>query len=473
LRAEQQRGNFMDRRTAIRHIASSPLLASGLLASRRVLGQQSTPGPFRLATFAADITPPIGSPLCGGWIKPVQSIEDPLQALGIVLLGGEKPIVLCALDWVETNNSAYEAWRVALAAAAGTDPNHVAVQCVHPHDSPWANLDAHELARQADASLHLMHPEAFQLAVTNTAQALRQSLAQARPVTHLGTGQARVQEVASARRVLGPEGTVVHSRTSTCFDAEARALPEGTIDPFLKTLSFWNEAQPVAALHYYATHPMSRYGQGQVSSDFCGLARDRRREEQSDVFQVYFTGCAGDVTAGKYNDGSEGMREVLTDRIHAAMVSAWEATLREPLTAPRWSVEPVSFQPRPEPMFAPESLRATLADGNAAPAARLKAAIILSWLNRIDQPIDISCLRIGKTSVLHLPGEPFIHYQLLAQRQQPDGFVCVAGYGDGGTGYLPRQVSFDEGGYEPTMCFVARDSETLLTTAIERLLAST
>ncbi len=34
------------------------------------------------------------------------------------------------------------------------------------------------------------------------------------------------------------------------------------------------------------------------------------------------------------------------------------------------------------------------------------------------------------------PGEPFIEYQLFAQAESSDKFVCVAGYGDGGMGYL-------------------------------------
>lgn len=463
----------MDRRTAIKHLFSTPLLASGLLKSHRAFGSQAESAPFHVATFAADITPPVGSPLCGGWIMPEQVVDDPLRALGIVLLGGSKPIVLCALDWVETNNSAYDIWREALAAAAGTDASHVAVQCVHPHDTPWANLEAHELAQRADSKLHLMHPESFHEAVRNTAQALKQSLTKAQPVTHLGVGQARVDKIACARRVLGPNGKVLYTRTSTCTDPKARAFPEGVIDPYLKTISLWNDRKPVVALHYYATHPMSRYGKGRVSSDFCGLARDRREQELPGVFNVYFTGCAGDVTAGKYNDGSDGMRQTLTDRIHAAMDAAWDSSKLEPLVAPQWSVEKVTFHPRSEPAFGTASLRAALSDSSAPPVTRLKAAIVLTWLDRVDKPVEISCLRIGRTSVLHLPGEPFVHYQLLAQRQRPDEFVCVAGYGDGGMGYIPRQASFAEGGYEPTMSFIDSDCESLLTSAITSLLAAT
>ena len=40
--------------------------------------------PLRLATFRADVTPPIGAPLCGGLVKPVAGVSEPLLALGAV-----------------------------------------------------------------------------------------------------------------------------------------------------------------------------------------------------------------------------------------------------------------------------------------------------------------------------------------------------------------------------------------------------
>ncbi|MCU0872069.1 MAG: hypothetical protein MUE50_06965, partial [Pirellulaceae bacterium] len=43
--------------------------------------------PFRLATFRCDVTPPLGHSCCGGWITPVTAVDDPLEAIGFVLLG--------------------------------------------------------------------------------------------------------------------------------------------------------------------------------------------------------------------------------------------------------------------------------------------------------------------------------------------------------------------------------------------------
>src|SRR6478672_1397082 len=256
-----------------------------------------------LSTFSCDVTPPLGHPLCGGWIEPARAVDDPLRALGVVLLGQGKPVVLCVFDWTALRNEAHLAVRQALADAAHTTLDHVTVHAVHPHNAPFADVVAQKLLDEAKGppSLDLKF---FDKVVKDVAAACRDSLAKAKRFTHIGVGSATVQEVASNRRVLGPDGKVKFTRTSATTNKEARDAPEGLIDAALRTLSFWDGAAPKAALHFYATHPMSYYGDGRVSADFCGLARQKRQDDDPAVFQVYFNGCAGNVTAGKYNDGA-------------------------------------------------------------------------------------------------------------------------------------------------------------------------
>src|SRR4051794_5473909 len=341
---------------------------------------------LHLASFGSDVTPPPGHPLCGGWIEPVRGVDDPLRALGVVLLGPSAPVVLCAVDWCGLRNDAHLAWRRALARAAHTTPERVAVHCVHPHNAPFADLEAQRLLEAVPGAPPSLDLKFFDRAVRRTAAALEAGLKKTAPLTHLGVGQARVEQVASNRRILGPDHRVKYTRSSATRDARVRAEPEGLIDPWLKTLSFWDGDRPLAALHYYATHPMSYYGDGRVSADFCGLAR-QKRAAQTHVFQAYFTGCAGNVTAGKYNDGSRENRALLRDRIHAAMTEAWKATRRHALTTWEWRVEPVKFSPRKEKSFGAEESRKALQDSKASKARRCNAAFQLSWLERVDRPI--------------------------------------------------------------------------------------
>ncbi len=426
--------------------------------------------PFHLATFSCDITPPPGHPLCGGWIEPVRAVDDPLRALGVVLLGMGQPVVLCALDWCGVRNDANRTWRQALAEATHTVPENVAVHCVHQHNAPFADTGAERLIEKAPMPPLSLDLKFFAQAVRRTADAAAACLARTLPFTHVGIGQAKVEQVASSRRIVGPDGKVKFIRYSATKDPKIRAEPEGLIDPWLKTLSFWQENRPLVALNYYATHPMSYYGDGRVSSDFCGLARQKRQEEESQLFEVYFNGCAGNITAGKYNDGSHANRPVLRDRIYEAMRAAWRTTRRHPVRGWQWRVEPVKLPPRTEPSFGAEASRKVLADARQPKATRGNAAFQLAWLQRQGRPIDLTCLDLGAALVLHLPGEPFIEYQLYAQSLRKDAFVCVAGYGDGGPGYIPTAAAYLEGGYEPTVALAGPPSEAILHRAMARLL---
>ena len=229
---------------------------------------------YGIAPFRFDVTPPENHPLCGGWITPVRQVADSLEAIGFVLLSSEKPIVICAVDWTGILNEAHVAWRRALAEAAGTTPDRVAVQCVHQHDAPFACVASEKLIARQNAGLTVLDLEFFQTCLDRGKNAVREALPQVKSLTHIATGQAKIDRVASNRRVdLTPDGKVRRMRGSSCRVPELIAMPEGSIDPQLKTVAFYSGEQKVVACHYYATHPMSHYGRGEVSSDFVGLAR--------------------------------------------------------------------------------------------------------------------------------------------------------------------------------------------------------
>lgn len=394
---------------------------------------------FRLSTFAADVTVPEGHGMMGGaWLS--RSVADPLEAIGVVLSGGADfpPVVLVAVDWCEIRNDAYSRWREALAAAAGTTPDRVLVASVHQHDAPVADLAAEKILRDNRCAGTVCDPDFHETAVQRVAAALRNSLDDAQPITHFGTGQARVERIASNRRYELPGGGIAFDRTSSTRNRFAAAAPEGTIDPWLKTLSFWNGAQPLAALSVYAVHPMSHYGQGEVSADFPGLARRIRQAETPGTRQIYFSGCSGNVTAGKFNDGSPQNRPVLAERLANAMREAWDATERRPLDTATFRSVPFRLEPRNDPGFTADELMAALAP-DRKPFAQCLAAMGLSWRTRTEAGhlLDLPILDLGHAAFLVLPGEAYVEYQLAAQKMRPDGFVLVSGYGECATGYIP------------------------------------
>jgi hypothetical protein len=238
----------------------------------------------------------------------------------------------------------------------------------------------------------------------------------------------------------------------------------------LKTITLARGDKPLVRLHYYATHPQSFYGDPRASYDFPGIARETLQEKEG-VFQIYFTGCGGDVTAGKYNDGSPRARDELAARLLAGMEASVAATRYVPASRIEWRTAAVSLPLRTDPGYTLAESRARMANPKLAASTRIYAgAMRIAFAQRIDEPIQLSSLGIGSVRILHLPGESMVEFQLYAQELLPDCFVAVAAYGDCGTGYICTEQAFAEGGYEPTDSLVAPQSEALLKAAIRRLL---
>jgi hypothetical protein len=424
---------------------------------------------LRVATFRCDVTPPLGQPMFS--CDPLRKVEQPLLAKGIVLEAGADRYVLCAVDWCELCNGGYDSMRGKIAAAAGTTLSHVALQTVHQHTAPLVDTDAQKLLADANAAkgIHL-DPAVFDEIEQRVAAAAKQSLDNFQPFDQIGTSQAKVDRVASSRRCRDKAGNIRPRFSSGGSDPVMRALPEGTIDPYLKTITLAQSGKPLVRLHYYATHPQSRYGDGRASSDFVGDAREAL-EAQEHVFQVYFNGCGGDITVGKYNDGSRKDREGLASRLLAGMKASVDATKLAPAGAIQWRTSPLQLLSRTDSGFGIEDCLTRMKDPKTPPVIRLYAAALrVAFHQRSSRPIELTSLQIGKVHIVHLPGEPLIAFQFYAQKLKPEDFVAVAGYGDCGTGYICPAETYREGGYEPTDSNVKPESEALVKKALAALL---
>jgi hypothetical protein len=225
-------------------------------------------------------------------------------------------------------------------------------------------------------------------------------------------------------------------------------------------------------LHYYATHPQSYFHDPRVTYDFPGMAREEL-EKKEGVFQVYFTGCAGDILVGKYNDGTPATRAKFAGRLLAGMEGAIAATRWAPAESIGWRSSEVKLPLYAGPGRTPAENRARMADPKEDAATRLEfAAMFVAFADRLDRPLPLSSLQIGRVHILDLPGECFVDYQLFAQRAAPGDFVAVAAYSDLGPGYICTDKAFEEGGYEPTDTGVGPGSEPLLKAAILNLLGA-
>jgi hypothetical protein len=451
--------------------------AAGVLATlvgAAAAACRAAPAEVRVACFDVDATPPLGAPMAYDPVRRLDAMT--LRCRGIVLQGAGDPIVVCAIDWIGIANAAHDAFRDGLAEAAGTRRERVAVHALHQHDAPGCDFTAERIVRELGVGGYERFDGRFpREVIRRAAEALRAALPDAQPATHYAWGAAAVREVASNRRILGPDGTVRTMRYSSAPEPELRAAPEGVIDPEASLLSFWNDKQPLAVLSYYACHPQSYYRTGVPSPDFPGIARWIRGQDVPAALHVHFNGAGGNLAAGKYNDGNPENRLLLAQRLAEGMRDAWRGSVRRPLRAADlgWEVRAVQLP------IAPHLQRETLrtAVKTEAPRGHIARIDQLAWLERCaaGTSLDVACLRVGDVRVLHMPGELFVEYQLAAKALRPDLHVAMAAYGDYGPGYIGTHAAYAQGGYEtgPNASSVAPSVEGVLHDAMTQLLAPT
>ena len=236
----------------------------------------------------------------------------------------------------------------------------------------------------------------------------------------------------------------------------------------MRVISFWNGDRPLAALNYYASHPQVAFGKGIPTPEFVGLARERRQKETG-AFQVYFTGAGGNVTLGKYNDGTERARQEFADRMQDAMRRAWTATARSPLTPAdvEWRTADISL-PAKYGAFKDEAL-AVAADTKRPANERVAAIGKYVRAKALEDGTTLVALKLGPAYSVHIPGEAFVQYQLGTQAIRPNDFVAVAAYAEG-FGYIGNRDAYGEGGYEITISATTLAAEKVIMDGVRKLL---
>ena len=89
----------------------------------------------RAAACAGDVTPRRGRNIPS--LKPMEVIDRPLLAKGIVLDDGRRRYILCAIDWCEICNSTYALFCRKIAKGAGTDPRGSRCMRTTSRPHPW------------------------------------------------------------------------------------------------------------------------------------------------------------------------------------------------------------------------------------------------------------------------------------------------------------------------------------------------
>jgi len=435
------------------------LAISGQRVSIAEDGNQSSTD-LKIVTFQVDVTPPIGEPLA---YVPNDKAETPIYVSGVVLDDGTTRAVWVSCDYIYICGESYVKWTEMIAKQAGTVTKNVFLHSVHQHDSiRWAPEYNPKEGEDGPLVVSLQYCEK---SLKDVADAI--AIAVSGPWQSVGrllTGEIRLAGLAANRRLVDENGKFAFTRYSGKNPPALQAWPVGKIDPILRTVCFENtEGRRSVALHFYATHPMAAYMRNMVSTDVPGRAlRHVAENDDSVALNIYFTGCGGDITFGKYNPGGAPAIELLGQRLGDGILRNLQQLEEQPIGP--LTVKRVAF----EVPFNPALQLASEYKGEQAQERRY-------FLETKDLWRQSSIARLSIGTKVHLfsftLAEVFVDYQLYAQSLIPEHFLGTAAYGNGVYWYIPTRAAFEEeGGYETSdlACVVTPEIDEVLRNAIRQ-----
>ena len=152
------------------------------------------------------------------------------------------------------------------------------------------------------------------------------------------------------------------------------------------------------------------------------------------------------------------------------MMKSEASLIKKPVKSIEWKTR--KFLPPLNPAFNETALVQEISKKSNRIVARNRRAYTVAFIRRIQKqiPILLSALQINDISILHLPGECFVEYQLRAQAQASDQFVACTAYGDGGPWYIPTRQAYPQGGYAVSVAWCAAETDQILSAGIQSLL---
>jgi hypothetical protein len=398
--------------------------------------------------FKLDVTPETGFPIAYGINE---ETDSKIYIRGLVIDDSKERIVLLSCDFIYIWGSAYNYMKRNIARAAGISASNVFLHSIHQHDSVNIAPDLNP-AYKKYIGMEITPLDYYKRINDDLAEAVAEAVENMIPVNKVATAERRIGGLASNRRLLDDNGKVYTTRWSMCHDPELQSQPVGLIDPSLRSIAFFGEnGKALAVMHFYASHPMTAYNRNKCGSDVPGVALDYVAEHYDPkTMQLYFTGCGGNITFGKYSlENKEASLKLLGERLGKELLKNCQSL--ETRKVGDISLKSTIFELPLKPELNEKDLTAKLAKAEN-PREAVLLSTRLEMVRNWDKwkMLNISKLSIGEdVHILSFPSETVVEYQLYAQSLVPEKFLACAAYACSSYGYIPTAKMYEEGGYEP------------------------
>jgi len=231
-----------------------------------------------------DITPAVGTELCGHFRPDLKSIgiHSNLYAKALVLDDGENRVVLVSCDLLGVTSTLVASARKRIEEMTGIKGENVMISCTHTHSGP-GSMPCRVIGRSDETYQDQL--------VKKIAGAVYLALGNMREAgIGLGVG---FEDLAASRRVKWPDGSIR-------FDwLDPNTPPKEEIDKELKVLTVRGMRRgTIAVAINFACHPVTIGGRAfnLISSDFPGVATDLiEKVKGGGTIALFFNGAYADT----------------------------------------------------------------------------------------------------------------------------------------------------------------------------------
>ena len=444
-----------------------------------------------------ELSPPLGLQMLGMPGTPrAEDVVWPLHGRVMVLEINDTRVALVSLDLLGLNSDTVAEWRDAISHASGIPASHILIGCSHTHRAPSPFRDATDDSAQA-ASFITAARERVAAAAAEAVAALQ--------TAELLSAEAQAPGVGFNRRPMYANGEVgTHGWT---WLPDFSGMEDTPDDAVRLLMARTPNGAPLGGVIDFSCHPTAMGHDPVYSADYPGVLTEAMEARHGGIWG-FLLGAAGDTSTpdpSSHDDESgfgvahttrmgesladtadRAIAAARTEPAHAISVASTHVAVRQRLATPelvelaRWYLEE-----RPADLDEVEFSRKlsghdfTFADGKQVGNERHAQEMLRMWEwqqgpnAQLVEQLEVQVIAIGDTAIVGLPGEIFTEFGRQIIAASPFAFTMVVSIANGSHGYIPTQVAFSHGGYEPRFALPSRLEEgagDLLTEAATGLL---
>ena len=446
--------------------APSLFTAALVLVTGIASGQSDQKRTFRAGAATSNITPPLGSPIVGGWESPpAEYIHDELHARALVLDDGRTRLAIVVNDNVGISRDVFDEAKRSIQEKTGIPRENVLMSSTHTHSA---------------ASARSTHISGGALNEYQRFVASRISDAVSRAVHNLeaariawGVGREGSQifnrrwKMKPGEELRNPFGGMDQVRMNPPAGHPNLIEPAGPTDPEIHFISVQSASgRPIALLANYSLHYVGGVGRRHISADYFGVFAKRIEELLGAEGQdPPFVGIMSNGSSGNINNidfrGERSQRKwrpyekmrMVANLLAAEVFKSYQALEHRdwvPLSAAQAEVQVGVRIPDEKDLAWAESVLKRPASASSTHVRETTYANrtlgMKDWPAQV--PVILQVMRIGKLGIAAIPAEVFVEIGLEIRKRSPFRQTFTISLANGAYGYLPTVEQHKLGGYE-------------------------